>query len=386
MVIRLAAKVMTRLFEAISWLLLPLNRRQTASGLRLLGSKFLPGDLMVDGALVGGLSGIDYDPVGRRWVMVTDDRSTDAPARFYSATIGIAGDRLGAFKIMGQTTFTRADGMSYPTRGSEERVPDIESVRVDPVTGDIWYITEGDGPTDRAPILVVAGPAGQFVRRVPLPTMFDLTRDRTSGPRHNQAFESLAFSTDGSLWICLEGPMYEDGEPPSTTCAAPVRLTNLDRDGNVIRQVVYELEPMRRSVTRFELADVSEILALDDNRLLVIEREATIGRLPIPGFTIRIFEIDVCGATNVHRVASLREVEFVPVRKRLVLDLNWRNAGLVTNIEGMAFGPALDNGYRTLALVTDNNQIGLLPTQLTVFEILDTGLSPSVREASGRPT
>ena len=185
MVMRIAAELMTRVFAVVSALLLPVNRRQTASGLRLLGSRFVPGDLKVDGTLAGGLSGIDYDPVVRRWVIVTDDRSTDAPARFYSARIEIAGERLKGFSITGVTRLMRADGTPYATYPSIERVPDIESVRVDPGTGEIWHITEGDGPAARAPTLVVAAPDGQFLRQVPLPSMFDLTRDQTRGPRHN---------------------------------------------------------------------------------------------------------------------------------------------------------------------------------------------------------
>ncbi len=64
MVMRTAAELMTRVFAVVSGLLLPVNQRQTDSGLHLLGSRFLPGDLKVDGTLAGGLSGIDYDPVG----------------------------------------------------------------------------------------------------------------------------------------------------------------------------------------------------------------------------------------------------------------------------------------------------------------------------------
>ncbi len=365
-------------FAALSAILLPLHRRQPASGLRLIGSRFLPGDLMIDDTLVGGLSGIDYDPVTRRWVMVTDDRSSDAPARFYDAEIAFTGSRLTSVTVFGSVTLLKADGEPYPTFGSPGRVPDIESIRVDPASGEIWYITEGDGPKGLAPILEVATRDGRFVRRVSLPRMFDLSNDRTSGPRHNQAFESLALSLDGSVWICLEGPMYEDGDPPTTTRPAPVRLTNLDRQGNVLRQVVYELEPLRRAGSRFQLAGVSEIIAIDDDRLLAVEREATIGRLHLPRFAVRIFEIDVSQATDIQHIASLRSRSYRPARKRLVLDLDWRNAGLVTNVEGMAFGPALDNGHRTLVLVTDNNQIALLPTQVIAFEILDNRLSPGV--------
>ena len=48
----------------------------------------------------------------------------------------------------------------------------------------------------------------------------------------------------------------------------------------------------------------------------------------------------------------------------------------MTNIEGVAYGPALRSGHRTLALIADNNLIPLLPSQLMVFEVLDPGLAP----------
>ena len=36
-------------------------------GLRFIGAITLPNDTMVDGTLVGGLSGIDYDPAADLW-------------------------------------------------------------------------------------------------------------------------------------------------------------------------------------------------------------------------------------------------------------------------------------------------------------------------------
>jgi hypothetical protein len=377
---------MTWLFRLAAAMLLPVNRRARGSRLRLVGSVFLPGDLTAEGTLVGGISGIDHDPATGRWLLATDDRSTDAPARFYTASLELAGGRVGGVHVSGVVTLRRFDGEPYPTHGSPGRVPDIESIRVDPRRGEVWYITEGDGPKGLAPLLAVATPEGLFSRSIPLPRMFDLTPERTTGPRHNQAFEALAFAPDGSFWICLEGPMYEDGEPPAKSHGAPVRLTNLDRTGQVLRQVVYDLEPMRRAGRRFELAGVSEILAITDDRLLVIEREATIGVVPFPRFSVRIFEIDVGDASDVQHVDSLRGAAYGAVSKRLLLDMTWRNAGIVANVEGMAFGPALANGNRTLMLVTDNNQIPLLPTQVSVFEFRDPDLLADGPERPGRLT
>ncbi|MDB5845384.1 MAG: hypothetical protein JWP79_2694, partial [Polaromonas sp.] len=42
----------------------------------------------------------------------------------------------------------------------------------------------------------------------------------------------------------------------------------------------------------------------------------------------------------------------------------------IDNIEGMAWGPRLPNGHRTLVLVADNNFADNQMTQLMAFEVL----------------
>jgi hypothetical protein len=51
--------------------------------LRLIGTLDLPKTLAVDSAPFGGISGVDYDPRTDRWLMISDDRSDRAPARFF---------------------------------------------------------------------------------------------------------------------------------------------------------------------------------------------------------------------------------------------------------------------------------------------------------------
>lgn len=60
-----------------------------------LGVHFLPGWMTLDDAPVGGLSGIDFDEAFGRWVLVTDDRSSEFPARAYDAAIEVGESGFG---------------------------------------------------------------------------------------------------------------------------------------------------------------------------------------------------------------------------------------------------------------------------------------------------
>ena len=64
----------------------------TIGSLRFLGATNVPNEAEVDGTLVGGLSGIDYDPVSQEWAIISDDKSDHAPARFYLARFQIHED------------------------------------------------------------------------------------------------------------------------------------------------------------------------------------------------------------------------------------------------------------------------------------------------------
>src|SRR5689334_2390030 len=48
----------------------------TISALRLLGQQILPRRMEFEGTVVGGLSGIDYDTAHKRYLLISDDRTT----------------------------------------------------------------------------------------------------------------------------------------------------------------------------------------------------------------------------------------------------------------------------------------------------------------------
>ena len=108
------------------------------------------------------------------------------------------------------------------------------------------------------------------------------------------------------------------------------------------------------------------LVALGNGRLLVLERSAARGLPPLEN---RIYYVDTAGApdaTGVERDLAARPELFV--KKRLL----WKDA-LGCNLEGLALGPALPGGARSLVAIADNGGIGT-PTQLVTFRLTGAGL------------
>jgi hypothetical protein len=165
-----------------------------------------------------------------------------------------------------------------------------------------------------------------------------------------------------------------------------VRLTRFV-EGRLTGQWAYVTEPTAGelpylNVSRSGLVDLA---ALPDGRLLALER-ATYGRrsaLDPGGFVSRIFLLALEDATDVADRARLAGLtpgrDYRPVGKTLL----WRrDSGLfdgLQNFEGLALGPVLGDGRRSLLLVSDNDR---LPSALLALTVDLSGASPAaVRQA-----
>ena len=342
-------------------------------GVRFIGAVTVPNDQTVDGTLVGGLSGIDYDPAADLWYLISDDKSDKSPARFYMAKLAFDQARFASVEIEHAVMLLQAEGQPYPDAKTGGDVPDPESIRRDPETSNLWWTSEGDRKLGLSPFLRAASPDGKFSEAFITPEIFRMNKDQEIGPRHNQAFEGLSFAPDGkSLWLTMESALYQDGPIATPSAGTITRLTRLDRDGNVLAQFAYPLDPIQ-AVPAGKNADngVSEILALDDTRALVLERSGVEGADGIWKLYIRLYAIDTTGATDIAAVPALANANYIPVTKRLVIDLAKTAAvGRVDNIEGMSWGPMLADGKRSLVLVSDNNFNPAQVTQFLAFEVL----------------
>jgi hypothetical protein len=349
----------------------------TVSSLRFIGEQRLPWRQQYKDTLVGGLSGIDYDAASGEWVMISDDRSAHNPARYYSARLQYDGQAFKPVELTGTTVLLQKDGTIYPTKEDYKRgggeVADLETIRVDPQDGSIWYGSEGDVGLGLDPFVRHATRDGRYISTLPLPSMFSVSADRKTGPRNNQSFEGMSFSRDGrTLWVSLEGPMYQDGPAPDPVNGAVNRITHFARDGKVLGQYAYPLGAIPAAPGKGKYADngISEIVAISATRLLVMERSGVQADDGKYTDYVRIYEIDTAGATDIQKEPTLQGASYQLVKKRLVLDIGQLNLPIVDNLEGMSFGPVLANGHGSLVLISDDNFGKNQVTQLLLFEII----------------
>ena len=295
----------------------------------------------------GGLSGIDYDPALKRYVAISDDASQHGAARFYEARIALGSARM---TITATHTLTNESGAPFPTRGTGGEQADGESIRVDPMTGFRLWSSEGDINAAIPPALRWTNVDGTFRNRLPLPAAM------TAGVRHNLAYEGVAFTPSGDLWVGLENPAAQDGPITTPQAGALTRLTLLDRFGAIRRQVAYPLDPIWKA-TPGKAADagLSEILWLDDQRLLVLERAGVQIEGTNYAFHCRLYLADLSRASDVTDVARLAGADIRLTAKTLLADFDTVPGGPVGNLEGMSWAPKGRFGPRRIVFVTDNN-------------------------------
>ncbi|MEV4092286.1 esterase-like activity of phytase family protein [Streptosporangium saharense] len=339
-----------------------------------LGEQHLPHRAQFQGTTVGGLSGIDRDPLTGTWYFVSDDRNRYNPARYYTGRLDInpLTRRFEGVSVTGVTTLLRPDGTPYPGYGKPDAA-DPETIRFDPWSRRLLWGNEGDRPEESAPDIPVVEMSLRWVDRgghdrggLPIPANLKLT-NTTSGPRRNAGFEGLTFTPHGIAAI-VEGPRYEDGDPVTTEHGALSRITVWDRNGRTRAQYAYPVERLPAAPVpptgKYD-GGVSEILAVDDDRLLSLERFWIEG----VGYRVRLYEINLSGATNVLGRNSLTgATPYRTVTKRLVHDFNAGGAA-VQNLESLAWGPRLASGERVLVVGSDDNFDDQEITQFLAFAV-----------------
>lgn len=346
-------------------------------GLRLIGEQRIALKYAFEGTTVGGLSGIDFDAASNTWVMESDDRSEINPARFYRATLAYDSKAFSSVTLSSVHFFTQPDGSRYPNlahakleRG--DQVPDIETIRVDPQDGSLWYGSEGNRKVGLHPFVRHADRDGRYLATLPTPAMFNVSKEEI-GSRNNMSFEALSFSSDGkSLWLGMEAALYQDGPLATPDRGSVVRITRLDRAGKVLGQYAYPIEPVASRPAPGREADngVSEILAVNDHQVLVVERAGVSNADGLYTNHVRIYEMETDGATDIQAIPALAGATYVPARKRLLLDLEKIGLPRVDNIEGISWGPRLENGRRSLVMISDDNFNPQQVTQILAFEVL----------------
>ena len=335
-------------------------------GLQLLAETALPGDLEVDGILVGGLSGLTYDPGCNLYYVVSDDRGRYGPPRFFTLTVSRAGN-AATIEVLDATTLRNLEGGLL---GRGEVDPEALVLAPD---GTLLISSEGAPHRGVQPLIARFTLDGRMLGGIPLPERYLASADGARGVRDNLAFEGLALAPAGNrLFAIAENALIQDGPAADLGQGSSARLLVMDlATGDRVAEYVYEVGPVPdepRPATAFRTNGVSEILAIDGHRLLAVERSFSAG----VGNRVRLYLVDLDGATNIEDIDSLAGnlgKRPRPVAKIPIADL--ADLGITPdNIEAMALGPALDDGRRLLVMVADNNfQPSVQSNQVLLFAL-----------------
>ena len=197
----------------------------------------------------------------------------------------------------------------------------------------------------------------------------------------NYNFESLAFdSVHQYLWTMPESTLRKDGQPatPQNGLANRLRLMRLNwgkmkedsnkeeyseqesskKDSRYMMTYAYQMDqPSTHKKADIYVMGVSELCALPDGQLLVLEREAFIPKIKIGAFCkCKLYLINPLNSEEFSMKEKFSsDTPFL--KKRLLAE--WKTGLSLSkrsfaNYEGMCLGPKLEDGSQVVILLSDS--------------------------------
>jgi hypothetical protein len=341
---------------------------ENINSLKFINEYDVPYNFSFKGTTVGGLSGIDHDEATGIYYMICDDRSAINPARFYSAQIKVSSKGIDTVIFNDVKFLHQRNGELFPDNKKDPfHVPDPEAIRFDAVSKNLVWTSEGEriirsnGQNILAdPSINIINTEGKFIDSFPIPAFLKMQAIQ-KGPRQNGVLEGMTFSGDHKkLFVNIEEPIFEDGPRAGLEDSTGIiRILEYDVASKTLNNVYrYVIDPVPYDPTpinAFRINGVPDIFAVAENKLIVIERAFSTGRIPC---TVKVYGVELSANSST-----------APLQKKLLL--NMESLGIfIDNIEGVCFGPTLPNGHRTLVFISDNNFSSSEKTQLLLFEIL----------------
>ncbi len=332
-----------------------------------LAETTIPGDLKVDKTLVGGLSGLAYDPGCGLYYALSDDRGNFGVPRFFTLRV-MEHDAEVSVDVVGATILRDGHGSPFSRGGGF----DPEAIALS-AEGGLFLATEGVPHQNVPPMIGRFRLDGSLLGTYDLPDHYRAIGTGSRGVRNNHGFESIALSPDESLlFAAVENALLQDGPPADLNIGSPARILAIELStGEAVGEFLYVIEPVPDPPipqNAFRTNGISEILVIDNHRLLVLERSFSAG----VGNRVRLFLAELDGADNILKIPVLDDPYAPkprPVTKTLLADMH--DLGIdPDNLEGMAFGPMLPDGRRQLVMVSDNNfQPSVQSNQVLVFAL-----------------
>lgn len=318
---------------------------------------------------LGGFSAIDYSSESDEYYVLSDRGPADGAAsfacRFHRLTFRPKSDASDVSKIawdwsLNATQLLRTS-TEQPFTGSLAALQawngkgdcpslDPEGLRL---VNDLVLISDEYGPSLR-----FFDRSGRLQSEVVISSKFGLSERKSpamkEGTFSNRGLEGICQTPKGGTLVAVfQGPLVQDGRIVKKKClGVHSRWLVIQRDLRTMSELNYVLED--------ESTGVSEVLAIDETRFLVLERDSESG---VDAKIKRIYLADIAEASDISQVDSITQglpTGLKPIRKELVIDLMHPSYGLngektPEKPEGLAWGPWMPDGRKLLVVCFDND-------------------------------
>ena len=320
----------------------------------------------------GGISAIDRIGNSSKYILASDrgpqDGQVDFHCRWHTARLAVqpGNEKPVTIELLG--THTLSDGRGHYFTGLASAI-DHESgktpIRLDPEgirmvdDGSVW-ISDEYGPQVLhfdfdGRLLSTIHPSAEMRADTHAGDFLVELKENDAGRLPNRGMEGLALCDEcGTLVAVLQSPLIQETEmsPSGFKTGENCRIVRMDTSGGHREQFAYHLDN--------HMNGLSDILALDHDRFLVIERDSTVGSESV---FKKIMAVDLSKATDVSQMERL-PVRALPVAiaaasKLVLIDMLDPRFGLAgtefpEKLEGLAWGPEI-NGRPTLVVASDND-------------------------------
>lgn len=272
----------------------------------------------------GNYSGITY--LGdNRYAVVSDKSATDGFFIFDIQLDSLSGSIISV------------TNQGFKSSATANR--DQEGIAYVPSTNTIYISGEQDNR-----ILEYSLDGKHTGRQLSIPEVFS-----TATP--NYGFESLTYNPRTHLfWTTTESTLPPDGTQasPSNSVVNHLRLQSFNDSLQPVSQYLYDMDvPTAHSSSSNYAMGVSELCAMDDGRIIVLEREFYVSRAKLGSFVnCKLYIVSpAASAPN----TLLPKTQLLQFKTNLSL-FNYS----IANYEGMCLGPRLSDGSQVLVMVSDS--------------------------------
>jgi uncharacterized protein YjiK len=319
------------LLSAITFLLISLvTQAQEIVSMAYSGVELIAHDYRVDGSVVGGLSAIAFDGKDSSFYLAADK----PPARLYNVSMNLT-DSL-------EVTWGKVLLLTPSLIGQSE----LEGIAINNKTGSFYVSDEQKGGTR----IMELDTTASFIRIIePVNQAFMPLSS------HNSGIEGLTATRDLDY-------LFYAFERPTEACfeEALVSITRKSlSDPTTKLNFYYQLHPVDNDVINTN--GISEILALSDKKLLVMER----AYIPNQGNVVRLYEASLPAQGMTGKIPDCGDGDVIPLASKLLFDFATVTQIEIDNAEGMTFNADRSKLY----IVTDDNFSRKQRTQIIALDV-----------------